>query len=205
MKIQVDITESKFDDYYDTVDFYDGKTLFFDITTKLPKNLEIMVWGASLMPRFSWNKYVSLESETRLREIVERSENIAVQIQGFGKLSFKEVIAGKIEVSPCDMSVKGNYTFFKDRQGKTLSFRKEWNMDFVDNDCYEYNIDSNIAFPYGHCDLKLYAKGKVLFEFDTDDCVHYHDYLLNPNRQETFFGFVKNKELSTNTFDDFEI
>ncbi|MFJ9501474.1 hypothetical protein [Brevibacillus centrosporus] len=205
MKIQVDITQSKFDDYYDTVDFYDGKTLFFDIPTKLPEYLEIMVWGASLMPKFNWNKYLSLENDTHLKGIVERSENIAVQIQGFGKLSFHEVIAGAIEVSPYDMSVKGDYTFFKDRQGNTLSFRREWNKNAVDNDCYEYHIDSNVAFPYGHCDLKLYTKGKVLFEFDTDHCVHYHDYLLNPNRRETYFGFVKNKELASNTFDNFEL
>lgn len=101
MKIQVDITQSKFDDIYDdTVDFYDGKTLFFDITAQLPQQLEIMVWGASLMPKFSWSKYLNLESDVRLKEIVDRSDNIGVQIQGFGKLRFQEVVAGKLEVSP---------------------------------------------------------------------------------------------------------
>ncbi|PJN65897.1 hypothetical protein PAEAM_02490 [Paenibacillus sp. GM1FR] len=55
-----------------------------------------------------------------------------------------------------------------------MSFRRERNKNAVDNDCYEYHIDSNVAFPYGHCGLKLYTKGKVLFEFDTDHCVHYH-------------------------------
>ncbi|PJN65896.1 hypothetical protein PAEAM_02480 [Paenibacillus sp. GM1FR] len=96
MKILVDITQSEFDDYYDTVDFYDGKTLFFEIPTKLPEYLEIMVWVASLMPKFNWNKYLGHEKDTRLIGIVERSEYIPVQIQGFGSLSFNEVIAGEI-------------------------------------------------------------------------------------------------------------
>ncbi|MNB93642.1 hypothetical protein D3C75_407770 [compost metagenome] len=199
MKIQVDLSQSKFDD------FYDGKTMFFDVTTKLPTHLEIMVWGATLMPRFNWDKYINLENDIRLKEIVDRSENRSIQIQGFGKLSFQEVIAGEIEVTPYDMSMKGNYTFFKDRRGNMLSFKREWNMNTVDNECYEYYMDTKISFPYGQCDLRLYTKGKVLFEFDTDNCVHYHDYLLNPNRRETFFGFVNNKELASNTFDDFEI
>lgn len=205
MRIKVDISKSRFDDYYDTIDFYDGKTLFFDITTKLPRNLEIPVWGASLTPKFGWAKYLCLENETRLKEIVERSEHMGVQIQGFGKLVLEDVIAGNISVSPFDTTVKENYSFYKDRQGEILSFNREWNMELVDSECYEYYFDSKVAFPYGHCDLKLYAKGKVLFEFDTDDCIHYHDYLLNSNRQETFFGFTKYKELASNTFDDFII
>ncbi|MNI86059.1 hypothetical protein D3C73_1431150 [compost metagenome] len=117
----------------------------------------------------------------------------------------ENVVAGNIEVSPLDMSVKGDYRFFKDRKGRDLTFKRDWNMKFIDDDCYEYNFDSKVAFPFGHCDLKLYSKGKVWFEFDTDDCVHYHDYLLNPNKKETFFGFMKHKDIVADNFDNFEV
>ncbi|MDQ0172825.1 hypothetical protein [Paenibacillus tundrae] len=204
MKIKVDLTREKFDDI-NGVDFYDGKTLFFDIPTTLPKNLEIEVWGASLMPEFDWTTYVNLEEDTRLREIIDRSKSIAIQIQGFGKLRLEGLVGGNIEVSPLDITVKEDYTYFRDRQGQILSFRREWSMESVDSTCYEYGFDSKVAFPFGHCDLNLYAKGNVVFEFDTDDCVHYHDYVLNPNRDETYFGFVKCQELASNTFKDFKI
>ncbi|MFZ5987725.1 MAG: hypothetical protein ACOYWZ_11450, partial [Bacillota bacterium] len=120
-------------------------------------------------------------------------------------IEFKNVVGGKISISPLDMKVKGDYTFFKDRNGDTLSFNREWNIDKITSNCYEYIFDVTIAFPYGACELILYAEGDVKFTFNTEDCICYHDYLLNPNRRETFWGYIDKEETKTYRFDGFEL
>ena len=194
MKITVDLTKEKYDDS-NTVHFYDSKTIFFDATTLLPSTVSFKVWGAGLMPRFDWSKYIDLDKEVNIKIIRQQTPNNETTIKGFGTLTFYDVVAGKISISPYD-----DKQFLKTNSGKQVEYKREWTLENIDNDCYEYWLDTGIYFPYGSCDLRIYAKGKVVFEFDTDDCVNYIDYITNPNRQETFWGYLKDKTLTTNSY-----
>src|SRR6187402_1935102 len=179
MKVTVDLTKEKYDDT-NTVDFYDSKTIFFDATTFLPSTVSFKVWGAGLMPGFEWTNYIDLNKEVNIKKIRQRTPNNETTIKGFGTLTFNDVIAGKISISPYD-----NKQILKDSKGNNVVYKREWTLENIDKDCYEYSLDTTIYFPYGGCDLKLYAKGEVTFEFDTDDCVSYIEYITNPNRRET--------------------
>jgi hypothetical protein len=194
MKIKVDLTRERFDDT-NTVTFYDSKTIFFDATTFLPSIVSFKIWGAGLMPGFDWTKYVDLDNETNIKTIRQLTPSNETTIKGFGTLTFSNVVAGKILIFPFD-----NKQFLKNRKGKTVEYKREWTLENVDDACYEYWLDTAIYFPYGACDLKLYAKGNVSFEFDTNDCVNYLDYITNPNRQETFWGYLKDNFLTTNSY-----
>ncbi len=194
MKISIDLTREIFDDVK-SVSFYDSKTIFFDPTTLLPSTVIFKVWGAGLMPDFDWAKYIDLDKEIYIKSILQKSFGNEITIQGFGTLTFNNVVAGKICISPYDSK-----EFLKDKTGKQIQYRREWTLENIDNDSYEYWLDTSIYFPYGACDLKLYAKGNVTFEFDTDDCVSGIEYITNPNRQDTFWGYLKDKTLTTNSY-----
>ena len=185
MKVTVDLTREKYNDT-DTVHFYDSKTIFFDATTFLPSTVSFKIWGAGLMPGFEWTKYIDLDEELNIKNIRQRTPSNETIINGFGTLTLKNVVAGKISISPYD-----NKHFLKDSSGNEVVYKREWTLEDIDSDCYEYWLDTTIYFPYGGCDLKLYARGEVTFEFDTDDCVSYIEYITNPNRRETFWGYLK--------------
>jgi hypothetical protein len=193
MKVLVDLTRQKFED--STVSFYDSKTIFFDAATFLPSTVSFKVWGAGLMPDFDWTKYLDLSKEVNIKAIREKTPDNETAIQGFGTLTFKNVVAGKISISPYDSG-----EFLKDKRGNQVEYKREWTLENIDNDCDEYWLDTSIYFPYGACDLKLYAKGNVTFEFDSDDCVNYLEYITNPNRHDTFWGYLKDRSLTTNSY-----
>ncbi len=194
MKITVDLTKEIFDDV-ESVSFYDSKTIFFDPSTFLPSTVSFKVWGAGVMPGFNWAKYLDLDKEANIKSILQKSAGNEITIQGFGILTFNDVVAGKISISPYDD--KG---FLQYKTGKQVEFKRDWTLENIDHDCYEYWLDTSIYFPYGACDLKLYAKGTVTFEFDTDACVSSIEYITNPNRQDTFWGYLKDKDLTTNSY-----
>lgn len=194
MKLSIDLTKEIFDDVK-SVTFYDSKTIFFDPTTFLPSTVSFKVWGAGIMPRFDWTKYLDLDEETKLKSIIQKSSGNETTIQGFGVLTFNDVIAGRISISPYDEN-----DFLKSKTEKQIEFKREWTLENINKDCYEYWLDTSIYFPYGACDLKLYASGAVTFEFDTDDCVSGIEYITNSNRRDTFWGYLKDKTLTTNSF-----
>ncbi len=194
MKVTIDLTRELFDDA-NSVNFYDSKTIFFEPTNILPKTVSFKVWGAGLMPGFDWTQFKNLEKEINLKSIIQNSSAHETIIQGFGTLTFINVVAGKISISPYD-----NKEILKDKTGKQVEYKREWTLENIDNDCYEYWLDTSIYFPYGACDLKLYAKGNVSFEFDTNDCVDGIEYITNPNRNETYWGYLKDKTLTTNSY-----
>ncbi|MFZ5987726.1 MAG: hypothetical protein ACOYWZ_11455, partial [Bacillota bacterium] len=65
MILTVDLTKEVFDDYK-SIDFYDSKTIFFDIPTKLPENLAFKIWGASIPDNFDWHKYIDVSKNELL-------------------------------------------------------------------------------------------------------------------------------------------
>ena len=194
MRISVDLTRDIFDDFK-SINFSDSKTIFFDATTFLPPTVSFKVWGAGIMPDFDWGKYIDLDNEVKIKSILQKTSANEITIQGFGTLTFNNVVAGKISISPYDKK-----EFLKDKSGQQIEYKREWTIEDIDQDCYEYWLDTSIYFPYGACDLKLYAKGNVTFEFDTDDCVSGIDYITNPDRQDTFWGYLKDKTLTTKSY-----
>ena len=194
MKISIDLTREKFD-AIDSVSFYDSKTIFFDATTFLPSTVSFKVWGAGLMPGFDWSQYIDLNKHPNIKQIREQAPVNEITIKGFATVTFNDVVAGKISISPYD-----NGSFLKDSNGNQVEYKREWTLENIDANSYKYWLDTGIYFPYGACDLKLYAKGKVTFDFDTDDCVNYGDYITDKNRHETFWGYLKDKTLTTNSY-----
>ncbi len=199
MRITIDLTRELFDDA-SSINLYDGKTIFFDATTVLPSTVSFKVWGAGMMPGFDWAKYIDLDKAHHIKSLVQKSIANEIIVKGFGTLTFHDVVAGNISITPLHKKA-----FLKDNSGKLLNFKRAWTLENIDNDCYEYLLDTAIFFPYGACNLKLYAKGAASFDFDTNDCVSGVEYLSNPNREDTFYGFLKDKTLTTNSynFDDF--
>lgn len=193
MKISVDLTKEKFDGM-DSVSFYDSKTIFFDPTSVLPTTVSFKVWGAGLLPKFDWEKYTSFDKIPHIKKIREQTTG-ETTIKGFGLLTLNDVVAGKIRISPYD---KG--TFLKYSDGRQVEYKREWTLEKIDNESYEYWLDTSIYFPYGACDLKLYAKGAVNFDFDTNDCVNYSDYITDKNRHQTFWGYLQDRILTTNSY-----
>jgi hypothetical protein len=194
MKLPIDLTRDKFD-AYNSVSFYDSKAIFFDASTILPNTVSFKIWGAGLMPGFHWTKYLDLNATPVLKAIIDKTKGNEVAIQGFGLFTVEQVVAGRISISPYD---KGQFAKWK--YGKAITFIREWTPEAIDPECYEYTFDTTIYFPNGACELKLYAKGKATFEFDTNDCVYYLDYITNPNRRETFWGYLKDATLTTNSY-----
>ncbi|WP_442592044.1 hypothetical protein ACSBL2_12545 [Pedobacter sp. AW31-3R] len=192
MKVIIDITGQKIED--GLVGFYDGKTIFFDVPTFLPNTVSFRVWGAELDKDFDWSSYIDLEKDANIRLLKQKAPSDLITIKGYGVLTFNDVVAGEINISPYD-----NLEFLKDSEGRIVEFKKKWAIDRIDEFCFEYWLDTQIYFPYGACDLRLYAKGKATFEFDTKDCVGYMDYLKNTNKWETFNGYLNDESLSTGT------
>jgi len=180
MKLSIDLTKEIFDDV-NSVSFYDSKTIFFEPTNLLPSTVSFKVWGAGLMPDFDWAQYLDLDKESKLKTILQKSSGSETTIQGFGVLTFNDVVAGKISIFPYDSE-----EFLKSKTGKQVEFKREWTLENISSNCYEYWLDTSIYFPYG--------------EFDTDDCVSGIEYITNPNRQDTFWGYLKDKTLTTNSY-----
>ncbi|WP_298421326.1 hypothetical protein [uncultured Kordia sp.] len=183
MKLKLDISEVDFVDS-DIVDFYDSKTIFFEPTNKLPETVSFKIWGADIDKEFHWNQYVNLDDFPNIKRILDiKPERFT--IKGFSTITFENVVAGKIEICPYEKA-----SFVKLKNGENQTFKREWNIS---------QIDTSIYFPYGACDLKLYTKGKVWFEFNPSDCVNYIDYIIDKKRNETFFGYLNEKELCANS------
>ena len=192
MKLKLDISNIDFVDS-NIVDFYDSKTIFFEPTNELPKTVSFRIWGADIERDFKWNEHLNISDFPNIENVLKNKEG-RFTIKGFATLTFENVIGGEISISPYD---KGNVVKLKN--GETQTFRREWNLDKVDNSCFKYWLDTSIYFPYGACDLKIYSKGKVWFEFNPKDCVNYLDYITDKNRNETFWGYLNDKELCTNS------
>lgn len=192
MKLKLDISGVDFVDS-DIVDFYDSKTIFFEPTNVLPKTVSFKIWGADINRAFDWNQYLNINDFPNLKKVFDAKSG-RFTIKGFSTITFENVVAGKIEISPYD---KGS--FVKLKNGENQTFKREWNIDQIDDECFKYWLDTSIYFPYGACDLKLYTKGKVWFEFNPMDCVNYLDYITDKNRNETFWGYLYDKELCTNS------
>jgi hypothetical protein len=141
MKITVDLSEEKFDDY-NTITFYDSKTIFFEPTNILPSTVSFKVWGAGLMPGFEIEKYVTSENLERIKKVISKSSGNETTIQGFGTLTFEKVLAGNISIHPYD---KG--TFLKDKSGNEIVYKREWKLEDINDDCYVYLLDTSIYFP----------------------------------------------------------
>lgn len=193
MKLKLDLTGVYFVDS-DKVNFYDSKTIFFEPTNRLPETVEFKIWGADIDGNFKWDEYVDLDENPKLKKELEKPQG-ALTVKGFSTLRFENVVAGSIEITPYD---KGD--FVKRKSGEYLTYKREWSLDSITTDSFQYWLDTSIYFPYGACDLKIYAKGKVTFEFDTDDCIHYLDYITHDDKTETFLGFLKQPELTTNSY-----
>jgi len=183
MKIIVDITGQKIEE--GLVGFYDSKTIFFDVPTFLPNTVSFKVWGADLDKDFDWSNYIDLETETNIRLLKQKAPSDLITIKGYGVLTFNDVVAGKIDITPYD-----NNEFLEDNKTINFKLKKEWTLSQIDESCFEYWLDTSIYSPFGTSDLKLYAKGIATFEFDTEDCVNYIDYISNPNKKETFRGYL---------------
>ena len=194
MKISVDLTKKKFD-IDKPVNLYNSKTIFFDATTLLPETVSFKVWGAGITPNFIWGNYLNLDSDPKLKSLVKKSKKDEISIQGFGVLTFEQVIAGKIIISPYD-----NGEFLKNKKGEEVKLIREWSLDKMYHGCYSYLLNTTIYFPYGNCLLTFYAEGNVSFEFDTEDCVEHIEYITNPDRRHTFWGYLKDKNISTNSY-----
>ena len=192
MKLKLDISNIDFVDS-NIVDFYDSKTIFFEPTNELPKTVSFRIWGADIERDFKWDEHLNISEFPNIENILNNKEG-RFTIKGFATLTFENVIGGEISISPYD---KGNVVKLKN--GETQTFRREWNLEKVDNSCFKYWLDTSIYFPYGACDLKIYSKGKVWFEFNPKDCVNYLDYITDKNRNETFWGYLSDKELCTNS------
>ncbi|WP_452231323.1 hypothetical protein [Lacinutrix sp. MEBiC02595] len=192
MKLKLDISNIDFVDS-NIVDFYDSKTIFFEPTNELPETVSFRIWGADIERDFKWEEHLNISDFPNIENILNNKEG-RFTIKGFATLTFENVIGGEISISPYD---KGNVVKLKN--GETQTFRREWNLDKVDNSCFKYWFDTSIYFPYGACDLKIYSKGKVWFEFNPKDCVNYLDYITDKNRNETFWGYLSDKELGTNS------
>jgi hypothetical protein len=201
MNIKVNLTGELFNDYH-SIGFYDSKTIFFDATNFLPKTVSFEVWGADIMPGFDWKSHLDLSTMPRLQAIIAKHPSQSITVQGFGTLTFTEVIAGRLAVSLYD-----GKDILVDSNDRQVELIREWTLDAADSSCYEYVIDeARLYFPNGGCELQLFSKGTVSFEFDVMNCVSSIDYITNPNRRESFYGFLKNKTLTTNSYryEDFE-
>lgn len=119
MKLTIDLTREAFDDY-NSVTFYDSKTIFFDASTILPETVSFKIWGAGLMPGFPWDKYLDLNTTPNLKSIIDKTRGNEIAIQGFALFTVEHVVAGKISISPYD---KGQ--FLKCNNGKEVTFIRE--------------------------------------------------------------------------------
>jgi hypothetical protein len=201
MNISVNLTSESFNDYHG-ISFYDSKTIFFDATTFLPKTVSFEVWGADIMPGFNWESYLDIGTMPKLQAILAKHPSQSITVQGFGKLTFMDVVAGRLAVSLYD-----GKDILVDSNDRQVELIREWALDSVDSNCHEYLIDgARLYFPNGGCELQLFAKGAVSFEFNVTDCISSIDYITNPDRRESFYGFLKNKLLTTNSYryEDFE-
>lgn len=188
MKLKLDISGVDFVDS-ELIDFYDSKTIFFEVPNFLSETVSFKIWGAELDENFNWNKYLDISKFPNIEKELRNGEKRFV-IQGFSKITFEKVIAAKIEISPYD-----NGEFIRLKNGEIQTFKREWKVDKITDKCFEYWFGGvSIYFPYGACDLKFYTKGKVWFEFNPIDCVGFINYISNPNKEETHFGYLKNLE-----------
>ena len=195
MNVSVNLTGELFNDDHG-IDFYDSKTIFFDATTVLPQTVSFAIWGASVMPGFAWESYVEVATLHRLQAALTRHSSQAITIQGFGTLTLTGVVAGRLAVSLYD-----GKDILVDSNDRQVELIREWSLDAVDSSCHAYVIDeAQLYFPYGACQLRLYARGPVTFEFNAADCIDSVEYIQNPDRRESFYGFLKNKALTTNSY-----
>lgn len=192
MKIKLDISNIDFVES-NLVDFYDSKTIFFEPTNHLPETVSFRIWGVDIERNFKWSDYLNTSDFPNIENMLKNKDG-RFTIKGFATLTFENVIAGEISISPYD---KGSIVKLKN--GEDQIFRREWNLGKVDSNCFKYSLDTSIFFPYGACDLKIYSKGKVWLEFNPEDCVDHLDYITDKNRNETFWGYLKDRELCTNS------
>ncbi|MBT1688859.1 hypothetical protein [Dawidia soli] len=189
--VRLDLTGVDFVDS-ELVDFYDSKTIFFEPTNKLPETVTFKIWGADIERTAVQDEFIEVLDYPNISEALKKNGRLTVK--GFSTLTFEEVVAGEIKISPYD---KGE--FVKLKNGTTQTFKREWNLDQIDRQCFCYHLNASIYFPYGACDLKLYTKGRVSFEFDPKNCINYLDYIGDKDRGETFWGYLKNKDICTSS------
>src|ERR1700712_957258 len=103
MNLKLDITGIDFVDS-EVVDFYDSKTIFFEPTNKLPDTAAFKIWGANIEKEFAWSKHVDLANYPTLVKIID--EGARCTIRGFSAITFEQVVAGEILISPYD---SGNF------------------------------------------------------------------------------------------------
>jgi hypothetical protein len=187
MKITLDITKIDLSCMDSPLDTYDGKTIFFDIPTRLPNKIVFDIWGVSINKNVDWLSY-GINFET-IKDKFDDNSDIAI-IKGFGKFTINEIVACRLKISPI-LETNNNFLF---EDGKIISFERSWNLDKINDYCFKYFFDVNIYFPYGNIELEIYTKGSAFFSFDSDDLVKYVDY-LSESKDNSFKGFLKEKSI----------
>ena len=152
--------------------------------------------GANVMPGFNWGAYLDLAAFPKLQLIITEYPSDSITVKGFGRLTFADVVAGRLSVSLYD-----GKEILVDSNDRQVELVREWSLDMVNSSCSEYVIDEAVLyFPRGACELRLFAKGPVRFDFNVNDCVSAVDYITNSDRRESFYGYLKNKVLTTNSY-----
>lgn len=141
MTVKLDLTGTDFVDS-ELVDFYDSKTIFFEPTNQLPETVTFKIWGADIERNIEWSKLIELSDYPNITAALKKEGRFT--IKGFSTITFEKVIAGEILISPYD---KGQ--FIKLKNGNVQTFRREWNLSKVDDNCFCYHMDTSIFFPYG--------------------------------------------------------
>ncbi|WP_330444525.1 hypothetical protein [Flavobacterium sp. C4GT6] len=192
MLLQLDITNTDFSSIESPIDVYDDKMIFFSVPTVLPSNINFSIWGVSIEKSYGWADIIKSENILhKLNRNFEDDIDIA-SINGFGKFSFEDVIACDIKISPI---INNEFIYIGD---KIFTNSKSWNLEKVENS-FKYSFNSYTYFPYGHCLIDIYCKGKVSFQFDLNDVMKYRDFINESCKQHGYLN-VKTLGVSNNNW-----
>lgn len=170
MRYDFDITGELFENLVGTSETWSD----FHATSYLSDVVNFNIWGLVITPSL-FNKF----SDSKSQIIIDpRWSTEDFYIAGMTKVRIEGVIGGEIDVG---LYAKNDSRFLYDPQGKTISLQRKWAaIPAISSHCYYFG--GELDWPNGWYELQLYATGKVIMNFDIEDCISLNDYTKSPQK-----------------------
>lgn len=170
MRYDFDMTGELFENLVGTSETWSD----FHATSCLSSTVDFNIWGLVITPSLL-NKF----SDSKSQIIIDsRWPKEDFYIAGMTKVRIEGVIGGDIDVG---LYAKNDSRFLYNSKGETISIKRQWSANpKTASSCYYFA--GELDWPNGWYELQLYATGKVIINFDIEDCISLNEYTQSPQK-----------------------
>ncbi|MFD1887612.1 hypothetical protein [Paenibacillus wenxiniae] len=172
MKVTLDVTGSLFNQRISTEIAY---TAFY-ANFHLPHTVNMEIYGCHIIQE----EYLLFKTKPFvIPELAPAMMKEGIFIIGKTNLTITGVQSGNLSVY---LYHPDKNEFLQDHRKKSVCLHRNWPSTANEYRGAEYVLGGTLEWPRGQQELILYATGQATMEFETEDCIAFSEYAMNPDK-----------------------